>query len=241
MTSRASPSSSRGIALLATLLAMSVVGALALSLSLTGSVDRLVSANVEEAQALLAAADAGLELAARELSLVANWDAVLDGSVVSAFVDGPPGARTPLPGVALDLVSLTNALTCGDAGVCPDAARRVSTRERPWGDNNPRWQPFLHVSAMFLIDPKHPSAPYVVVWVGDDSREVDGNVSIDGGGAGGEGRYIVRARSEAFGPRGGRRAIDAEFARVCQPAGAGVACRPGVRVQGWRLGSGAVP
>jgi hypothetical protein len=75
---------------------------------------------------------------------------------------------------------------------------------------------------------------YVVVWIGDDAREIDGNSENDDEGAGQEGRYVVRARAESFGSRGARHAIEAELARMCTGEGAGELCRPGVRVQSWR-------
>jgi hypothetical protein len=231
-------SSARGVALVFTLLIITVVGGLALSLALASSVDRLAASNADDSQALLNAAEAGLELAARELALVDDWNTVLDGSRVSALVDGPPGPRVVSPGLTIDLVAMTNRFSCGSVAACPDAAVQAVTVERPWGVNNPRWRPFLHTFAADLVDPRHQSPPYIAVWVGDDGREVDGNVAIDGGGGGAEGRYIVRARAEAFGGRGARRSVEAELARVCQLVDGVWNCLPGVRVRAWRLGSG---
>jgi hypothetical protein len=226
----------RGVVLVLVLLAMSLLGAAALGLSLSSTVVRLAAANHDEATALLNAADSALELAARELALV-DLEEVLAGVRASPLVDGVPGVRVVSPDVTLDLGMLTNQLTCNRALLCTDAQLQVATAERPWGPNNPRWRLFIH---QFLALPDLPQAPprvYIVVWIGDDAREDDGDAAADGAGAGQEGRYIVRARAEAFGPRGGRRAIEAELMRLCVEGPAGEECLPGSRVKSWRIAS----
>ena len=134
----------------------------------------------------------------------------------------------------VDLTGDTNELTCGDRTGCTNAAIQASTADRPWGANNPTWQPFLY-GVVVLPTARHPHTAFVVVWLGDDGSETDGDPLTDGGGPGGEGRYILRARAEAFGVQGARRAIEAELARLCQPSAAGGSCLPGIRVQSWRL------
>jgi hypothetical protein len=224
---------SRGVALVITLLAINMVSALALGLVLTTTADRTAVANHDAAIDLLNAADAALELSARDLAAISNWNDVLRGRLTSTLVDGSPGLRSISPGETIDLVALGNVLSCGRAGGCSDAQVRVTTGERPWGANNPRWRPFLHVwLAPPAPLPRDGPRLYVVVWIGDDARETDGDPGRDGAGPGGEGRYIVRARVEAFGPGGARRAIEADLARVCDAATGG--CAPGVRVHSWR-------
>jgi hypothetical protein len=230
------------MALVATLLAISFLSALGLGLTLSSSTARMVDANHDEAVTMLNAAESALEMAARELDVVPDWNRVLDGTVRSTIVDGPPaGIRTIAPGLVFDLTRLTNDLTCGRETGCSDAGIGTSTAERPWGANNPRWQPFLYGRLEGLTDPLHADPPYAVVWIGDDGRETDGEPLIDGGGAGGQGRYVVRVRSEVFGARGARHAIEAEFARLCRPAGAGEACLLGIRVQSWRVVTTSLP
>jgi Tfp pilus assembly protein PilX len=233
---------SKGIALVATLLAISFFSALGLGLALSSATARMVDGNHDDGVAMFNAAESALELAARDLAAAPDWNRALDGSLRSTIVDGPPaGIRTVAPGVVVDLTRLTNDLTCGRETACTEAGMRTSTLERPWGANNPRWQPFLHGALERLTDPRHRDAPYAVVWLGDDARETDANPLIDGGGAGAEGRYVVRARSEVFGAQGARRAIEAELARVCRPAGAGEVCLPGIRVQSWRVVTPSIP
>jgi hypothetical protein len=232
----------RGVALIVTLLAISLFSALTLGLALSSSVDRLATANHEQASVLLNVADAGIELAARELAAIADWNTVLTGAVRSRLVDGPPaGVRTPFPGFSIDLTAATNRLTCGRPSACTDAAVRASTSERPWGANNPFWQLFIYTAIPELTNPRTRTASYLIVWIGDDAAEVDGERLIDGGGAGDEGRYILRARAEALSAGGARRAIEADLTRVCTPTPAGESCLPGTRVQSWRVATGGLP
>lgn len=224
-----------GVALLITLMALSLVSVIAMALVLSSSIDTLASTNHAEAVELVNLAEAGLELATRDLAAIADWDAVLNGTLRSPRATGTPDAAAhPWPDTTVDLPRLTNQLTCGSAAPCTDGARGVITIERPWGLNNAAWRPFLH-AILALPTPLRPHEAYVVVWVGDDASENDGDPRRDGGGPAGEGRYILRARAEAFGRGGVRRAIEADLARRCTGVGVDEVCLPGVRVLGWRL------
>jgi hypothetical protein len=236
-------SSSRGVALVITLLAISLLSALAFGLSLSSSVNRLANSNHRDSVALLNAAEAGLALASKDLAAIDDWSRVLAGSAASTFVDGSPGARARPGGLVIDIPTLTNELTCGLPTSCSDAQMRESTAERPWGVNNPRWQPFLHAALDDIAGFPTFSSAYVIVWIGDDGRERDDDALADGAGPEREGRHLVRARAEAFGVGGARRALEAELLRVCPSAeseGEDV-CLPGIRVQSWRLVSAAAP
>ena len=229
MTSR----SDRGVVLVLVLLSMTLLAAVGVGLALSSSTSRLSATNHDEAGMLLNAAESALQLAARELAL-ADTNGVLRGAETSALVDGAPGVRAVAPGTSVDLVMLTNQLTCGRTSACTPGQVSQPTSDRPWGGNNPRWQLFLHQPLAPPAFPGPQVVPYVVVWIGDDAREGDGDPAADGAGSGQEGRYIVRARAEAFGPRGGRRAIEAELVKVCTTGPAGELCAPGTRVQSWR-------
>jgi hypothetical protein len=223
-----------GVALVVVLLAIGLLSATAMGLALSSTITRLTGANQDEAVMLANASEAALELAARELASIADWDNVLLGVQTSTQVDGAPGLRHVAPGVSIDLVTLTNLATCRRAQLCTDPQVRATTQERPWGDNNPRWRLFVH--RPLPTAPLAIGAPpvYAVVWLGDDAAEIDGDPLADGAGPDQPGRYTMRARAEAFGPRGGRHAIEAEFTRVCQREGAVERCAPGIRVQSWR-------
>jgi hypothetical protein len=229
-----------GVALLVALMAMSVFTVLAMALALTASVDRLAATNHEHAVELANFAETALELAIRDLGTVPDWDDVLGGVVQSTWSDGPVGMREPWPGVALDVEALTNTLTCGQPSPCSDGATQAATVERPWGANNARWRPYLH-TLLGAATPSRPASAYVIVWLGDDGSEVDGDPLIDGGGPANEGRYIIRAHVGAFGPNGERHAIEAELARTCPVIDGIETCTPGIRVHSWRVVRGALP
>ncbi len=228
-----------GMALIVVLLTIGLLSAAALGLALSSTMTRLTAANQDESVALANASESALELAARELAMVAEWNDVLLGTLASTLVDGTPGTRTLAPGVTIDLVRLTHQLTCGRNAACTDAQVRAPVRDRPWGANNPRWRLFVHQTLPHIPMPTGVPPAYVAVWLGDDAAETDGDPLTDGAGPGGEGRYTVRARAESFGPRGGRHALEAELARVCVEDSGAERCAPGLRVQSWRaVGSG---
>lgn len=233
------PAAERGVALVITLLAVSLFSALGLGLVLSSATARLADHNHEEGVTLLNAAESALELAARDLAAIGDWTDVLNGSVRSSVTDGAAGGTRAIPaGGTIDLTRLTNQLTCGRDTACSDPLRTATTADRPWGSANPRWRLFLHGAIPLVSSPRHRQAPYAVVWVGDDPREADGDVGLDGGGPGAEGRYVVRVRAEAFGAQQSRRAIEAEAVRLCHPGPAGDVCLPGVRLQSWRVAAG---
>jgi hypothetical protein len=229
------PDDERGLAMLVTLVALGFVSLVAMAIALSSTIDRLAASNHDEAVEVLNLVEAGLELAARDLASITDWNTVLDGSHQSPRAQGLPGqVAVPWPGTAVDLPGLTSQLTCGSASPCSDPARRALSVDRPWGANNPAWQPFLY-ARLSLSTPLRPHEAYVVVWLGDDPGERDGDPLRDGGGPATEGRYILRAHAEGFGRRGVRRAVDADLARLCSGVGPSETCLPGVRILGWRV------
>jgi type IV pilus assembly PilX-like protein len=234
--------SERGIALVITLLALAFLGALGVALVLTTATDRLTSGNEADTTDALDAAEAAIELAARELALIDDWNDILSGVRQSRLIDGlPTGVRTFAAG-SLDLTVLTSQITCSRPVPCTDLRIRTSTAERPWGDNNPRWQPFLYGPlANFTDVPDAFPGVYIIVWIGDDAREIDGNPLVDSGGSGQEGRFVVRAHAEAFTRAGSRRSIDADMVRPCELLSGEMVCSSGIRVQSWRVSTRAIP
>lgn len=235
------PSSSRGIALVTVLLIASLVFTMALGLALVVSVDHLSVRNHRESTALLHAADAGVELAARAVADAPDWTLVLSGLARAPAADGPPTGTRPLDGgEVLDLGSHTNLLNCGIRAACGAAELRAVTANRPWGADNPHWRLFLYGPLPSLVAARFAGPIYVLVWVADDGREVDGNPDRDGA-AGTPGHGVLRVRADAFGRGGARRAVEAELVRVCRPDVASAGCVPGIRVQSWRDVRQAVP
>ena len=64
-----------------------------------------------------------------------------------------------------------------------------------------------------------------LVWVADDPAENDGDPARDGMDAANPGAGILQVRSEAFGPGGARRAVEATLGRA----------GTGLRIISWRL------
>lgn len=208
-----------GMALLIALLALLLMTALGAALVLTTSSETIIAGNFLTSIEALYAADAAAERAIAELGGIADWNAVLGGSLQSAFVDGPPsGRRTIADGSTIDLVEVVNMANCGHVGPCSGAEMDAVTAERPWGANNPRWQLYAYgwlrdTTPAGTID----SAYYVIVLVGDDPAENDGNPLQDGAGTGNPGTGVVAVRAEALGPRGARKVVELTVARQAGP------------------------
>jgi hypothetical protein len=99
------------------------------------------------------------------------------------------------------------------------------TIERPWGANNPRWQPYAYGPLDALLAPGAISSQYYIfVMVADDQAESDGNPLLDGSDPANPGSGVALLRGEAFGPKGARHGFEATIAR-------GTAA---VRVLSWR-------
>lgn len=234
-------SGERGIALIMVVLVTTFLSALGIGLMLAVFMDRLAHGNLSGSVAMLFAADAGIELAARDLAIAEDWDAVLSGAEIGSFTDGAASGIRAIPGGgALDLAVVTNQLNCGKATTCTSAQMIANSRERPWGANNPRWQLYAFGPMEQFPQLMRPAPCFLIVWIADDAREADGNPLVDAASALQPGHGIVRVRAEAYGAAGSRRSIEAELARVC-PGGSGEPCLPGIRVQSWQELRQAIP
>jgi hypothetical protein len=218
------PDCERGVALVVALMAMLVMVALGAALMLTAATESRVTRNFRSSTEALYAADAALERAVGELGSIGDWNLLLSGSARSAFVDGEPRGLRVLPdGKTVDLVEVLNDANCRKVGGCSGAAMDAITAERPWGANNPRWQPFAwgYLSDLAPAATSKPSF-YVMVMVADDPSECDDNPFVDGGAvvscpAGAKanpGAGYIGVRAEAFGPFGAHRAVELTLARA---------------------------
>ena len=91
------------MAIIVALMAMLLMSALGAALVLTTSSEALVAANFRNAQEGVYAADAALERAMADLASMPDWQPILDGSMQSGFVDGPPsGVQTLADGSLLE-------------------------------------------------------------------------------------------------------------------------------------------
>lgn len=230
----------RGIALILAVLFTSFLCAIGLGLALIVFMDRLAVGNIRGSVGLLYAADAGIELAARDLSRAADWTSALAGLERGSLTDGAPGGVRQTPGASINLTALTNQLNCGSDADCTSAQMDTSTRDRPWAGNNPRWQLYGYAPFGSAAELERPTPCYLVIWIADDAREQDDDPSSDALDDE-PGHGILRVRAEAFGSGGTRRGIEAELVRFCLPGSAPGSCPAGIRVQSWLEVRHAIP
>ncbi|MGE3176865.1 MAG: hypothetical protein AB7O32_05320 [Vicinamibacterales bacterium] len=210
----------RGFAVLSVVAAGLLVSALAAGWLLAAATDTGVASAFARGLESRQAARGALHWAAAELAGVPDWNLVLAGSLASSVADGPPSGTRHLPGgdpISLDEVR--SLVECSRLSPCTDAERTISTRERPWGANNPRWQ--LYVWGRFdrLLPAGSAPAPfYIVVLVADDPAESDGDPLRDATGLT-PGAGVLRLRSEAFGPAGAHHVVEGTVARPATPPG----------------------
>jgi hypothetical protein len=205
-----------GIALVTAMMAMLLMTALGLALILTTSSETIIAGNYRNSGEVMYAADAVLERAMDDLLTVSDWNALLDGSVQSAFVDGSPGGTRVLPdGSTLDLTQTLNMANCQKTTACSSSDMDAITTDRPWGPDNPRWQLYAYGRVADLLPTGAiDSSCYVIVMVGDDPSENDGNPLQDGASQTNPGSGVLAMRAEAFGPRGAHKVIELTVART---------------------------
>jgi hypothetical protein len=205
-----------GIAMIIALIAMLLMSALGAALILTTSSETMIAGNFRDGGEALYAADAVLERSIDDLLTVSDWNPLLDGSVQSAFIDGPPGgSRTLRDGSTFDLSQVLNMVNCRKVTPCTVAEMNAPTSERPWGANNPRWHLYAYgnVGALMPTDSIQ-SSYYGIVMVADDPSENDGNPLEDGASQSNPGRGVIAMRAEAFGPKGAHKIIELTVARM---------------------------
>src|SRR5512140_151473 len=207
-----------GSAIIVVLLGMTFLLALTAAAVLLASSDLKAASRQRDARIALSAAEAALERAAAEIVETSDWNPILSGAIASSRVDGPASTpRISLAGTSLAPEQVANLAICGTSVACPAPAWAAATAERPWGPNNPWWRPYAYGP----IDSATPgqAATYVVVLVGDDPSESDGDPWRDGVAPENPGAGIVLLRAEAFGPSDTRRVIEAAIARVSLASG----------------------
>jgi hypothetical protein len=219
----------QGVALIVALLAMLLLTALGLALTMTTNTENKISANYRDGVETLYAADAAVERVMQDVLTVPDWNNILSGAATSAFIDGAVGDRTMPNGQKISLVNATNMVRCGKT-TCSDADLVANTDERPWGTDNPRWQLYAYGPMNEMIPTESiNSNVYVIVWIADDPSESDGNPLRDGDaclgdkvvpikvcGANGEnlGKGVMSMLAHAYGPGGVKREIEVTIART---------------------------
>jgi hypothetical protein len=146
-------SGSRGAALVLALMALTLLAALGLSLSVLAGVETRIAGNYSQALEARSAAESALEFAVHALQGMADWNAVAAGALTSTFIDGPPESAKPLSdGASLNLVQVTSSL------------------------GEPGWHLFAYGPLSALAGP--PSTLYIVVWAGPDPSGREGTMVL---------------------------------------------------------------
>jgi hypothetical protein len=232
-----------GAAVILAVMASGLLLAAGTAIVLTTTVESSIASAFRGRYEVLYAADAGLELAISDLRNVTDWSPILSGLARSVFVDGSPsGSRVLADGSTIDLGQVVSLANCQKPVGCTVSEMNAVTIERPWGSNNPRWQPYLYGRVSSLVGSGTAnSSAYVVVLVGDDPSENDGDPALDGvsvGGVPNPGLGVLLFRAEAFGVRGAHRMLETTLARTTDPSPSGDPIPipgPGaLRVLSWR-------
>ena len=209
--------SEHGSVLLCALLVIALIATAAVALSMIVVTESTVAANYAASQQGLFAADAGIERAIADLRAAPAWGAVPATSVVTLAADFNDGLSVPRgpDGSTLDLAQLTIQRQAES-----DAVYSASP-------NRPLWHVYAHASLDRMGPGAGIAAPYVIVWVADDVDDADGNPAVDT-------NDVVMMHAEAFGIRGGKRAVDVTIQRE-QAMAAGVpgVMRNDVRIVAW--------
>src|SRR6185503_14406730 len=169
-----------GAAMLIALIALSLLTAFGVAMLLSSSTEILIAGTFRDQRSALYAADAIAARVADELAALPDWDAVLNGLVVSAFVDGPPsGTRRLHDGSALDLVQAVNMATCEKPTACSASDANAATLRRPWGVNNPQWRLYAYGPLASMLPASTIELPwYVLLMVGDDPQRAAGVIAM---------------------------------------------------------------
>jgi hypothetical protein len=162
---RCDDATTRGSAVLLTLVVAGLLAALGLALLTNALVERQIAANQSRDTTLVYAADAMAARATSELALVGDWTTMPGGSSVSSFHDETPVGAWREP---IDVTGLTEAL------------QQQTNSTMPRGADTPRWRVYASGSLhRLLFDDDEGSSPYLVTWVADDPAEEDGDPGVD--------------------------------------------------------------
>lgn len=207
----------RGAALLSALAATLFMLALGSALVLITATEVRIGGRYARGAEVLAAAELLLDRALLDIDAAGEWDLVLAGTTTSGLTDGPADGVRSVGDMSLDIAAMTNHWQCGLPS-CGDAEVSAATAMRPWGVNNPRWQPFAWIPLDLVSASAPPLSPvYGLVWVADDPGENDGNPLRDGDTEDNPGRDTLLVLVEARGSGGLRRVLEASVRRTRNP------------------------
>jgi len=206
----------RGAALVTALMALLLLTALGFALVLSTTTETMITGNFRGGQEALYAADAGVERVMDDLLTVPDWNNILKGSIRSAFIDGSPSGGRNLPdGTTIDLTQATNMANCGKVSTCSVSEMNLSTEDRPWGANNPRWNLYAYGPLNTIVPTGTVNSQiYIIVWVADDQSETDNDPTTDGNAQTNPGSGVLAMHAEAYGPGGIHKVIEVTVAKT---------------------------
>jgi hypothetical protein len=202
-----------GVALVVAVMALSLMLALGLALTLTTMTEARIVANYQRGVEARYAVEAVMQRVLAELQAAPDWSPFLAGTSRASLVEALP------PDV--------------DVVATPAAHRQGA-------GNDPVWQLFASGSLASMLPMATVVSPiHVVVWVGDDATENDGDVRRDGGPPAGcdvaaepscadanPGRGVIEVLAQATGPDGTRRTLGVTVSRRGETAD--------LRIVSWR-------
>lgn len=198
------------MALLAAVLATSLLTGLALAVAFLGMGESMLASHDRTARSLRQASYAAVQLALADLRAAPSWsDALTPGATaaVSAaggrFTDGTLVPVSPWGGAAIDLRAMTERLQAASDGA------------RGPGDPPQTWLLYEYGPFERAVPGASPGPWYVAVWVADDRADTDGDPSRDTNG-------ILAIRAVALGPANALAVTDVSVATVPGPGDAGV-------------------
>lgn len=206
--------SQNGIALVVTVLLMSLLTTLGLAVMLLSTGETWLSAAYQTSQGLSYAADSAIAGVQIDLTRSADWSPLLAAAGPASSLNDAAAFPTLTDATTIDLDAETRALQAKS-----DAIYDAANPDRPV------WRLFAHVPLSRLAPGLNVPPIYLAAWIGDDGEDGDGDAAIDSNG-----RVYVHA--EAFAPGGARRAVEAAFGRVAAPGPEGAPSA--VRLLVWR-------
>lgn len=227
-----------GVALAMTVMAMLLLSAAGAALLLLSSSETIIAAHFKSSVQAQYAAEAVMVRAIGLIRGLDDWAGPIAGAARSALVDGAPaGSRSVPGGSTIDLVQVVNLANCQKPTMCSLSDLTAVTVDRPWGANNPVWQPYaygpLHtvLATAGAIEPSH----YLVLLVADDPT---GTHRARDYGVPAPAIESIALRAEAFGPRGAHAVVEVVASRPTRAtadetdynSGAG----PPVKILSWR-------
>ena len=168
--------------------------ALAVSLVLLTSSETLLTANYRNSHEALYAADAAIERVVQDLLAVAQWNDILGSGMQSSFTHGATSVTLP-DGTNIDVTRERDRLQAET-----DAAD-------VWGTNDPVWRIYAYGPMSQMLPEGIETDAYVMVLVGDDPSETDGDPTADGNG-------VLTLHAEAWGSAGARKIVEVTVART---------------------------